>query len=101
MELARNPAIKYRLNPKIAQIAIAIGADNWNSLPGIPVGILNEPLTRINEAIKLVSTSRYVFLFNETVSRSEEHKSELQSRDHLVMLLLLVIKTIYVIIFSC
>src|SRR5699024_182706 len=62
-QLDSTPAIKYFLKPNTAQIAIATGADNWNSLPGMPVGILKEPLITINAASKLTSTSVYTFLF--------------------------------------
>ena len=44
---ARIPAIRYFLNPKTPQMATAIGAESWNSVPGTRPGMRKTPLTAI------------------------------------------------------
>ena len=43
IKLERQPQMMYLRNPKAAQMATAKGADNWNSTPGIKLGILIPP----------------------------------------------------------
>ena len=55
MSEARIPAVIYFLKPKTPQIATAIGAESWNSVPGTMPGMRKVPDTAIRTARSAVS----------------------------------------------
>ena len=60
--LDRIPLMIYFLKPKTLQIATASGADNWNSMPGMILGILIEPNIEIMATKIAISQSVEVYI---------------------------------------